>query len=167
MFSTVAYSYLRIPYFHIPSSGTFLYLHFQLPHLACKNMSGGVLAWLFVSTLERGTDLHMAQLIPLPLTASCFSKIQTGFTFLVPAHPGSPGQRAVKRMCVCYNGLEDVLKITTSLRDPDPPSWFCGLSLQNCPRMTFFTGLPVVTNIHTHTMPSVAITAIYAIPATV
>ena len=36
-----------------------------------------------------------------PLTVSCFSKIQIGFTFLVPAHPGSPGQRAIKRMCVC------------------------------------------------------------------
>jgi len=45
--------------------------------------------------------LHMAQLMPLPLTVSCFSKIQIGFTFLVPAHPGSPGQRAVKRVCVC------------------------------------------------------------------
>jgi len=27
----------------------------------------------------------MVQLMPLPLTASCFSKIQIGFTFLVPA----------------------------------------------------------------------------------
>jgi len=45
--------------------------------------------------------LHMAQLMPLPLTVSCFSKIQIGFTFLVPAHLGSPGKRAVKRMCVC------------------------------------------------------------------
>ena len=54
-----------------------------------------------VICLERGADLHMAQLIPLPLTVSCFSKIQIGFTFLVPAHPGSPGQRAVKRVCVC------------------------------------------------------------------
>ena len=43
----------------------------------------------------------MAQLMPLPLTVSCFSKIQIGFAFLVPAHPGSPGQRAVKRVCVC------------------------------------------------------------------
>jgi len=34
--------------------------------------------------LERGADLHMAQLMPLPLTVSCFSKIQIGFTFLVP-----------------------------------------------------------------------------------
>ena len=45
--------------------------------------------------------MHMAQLMPLPLTVSYFSKIQIGFTFLVPAHPGSPGQRAVKRVCVC------------------------------------------------------------------
>ena len=51
--------------------------------------------------LERGADLHMAQLMPLQLTVSCFSKIQIGFTFLVPAHLGSPGQRAVKRVCVC------------------------------------------------------------------
>ena len=51
--------------------------------------------------LEQGADLHMAQLMPLPLTVSCFSKIQIGFAFLVPAHPGSPGQRAVKRVCVC------------------------------------------------------------------
>ena len=39
--------------------------------------------------------------MPLPLTVSCFSKIQIGSTFLVPAHLGSPGQRAVKRLCVC------------------------------------------------------------------
>ena len=43
----------------------------------------------------------MAQLMPLPLTVSCFSKIQIGFTFLVLAHPGSPGKSAVKRVCVC------------------------------------------------------------------
>jgi len=51
--------------------------------------------------LERGADLHMAQLTPLPLSVSCFSKIQIGFTFLVLAHPGSPGQRSVKWVCVC------------------------------------------------------------------
>ena len=53
-----------------------------------------------VICLERRADLHMAQLMPLPLTVSCFSKIHIGFTFLVPAHPGSPGQRAVKRVYV-------------------------------------------------------------------
>ena len=40
--------------------------------------------------------------MPLPLTISCSSKIQIGLTFLVLAHPGSPGQRAVKWVCVCY-----------------------------------------------------------------
>jgi len=54
-----------------------------------------------VICLEQRADLHTAQLMPLPLTVSCFSKIQIGFTFLVPAHPGSPGQRAVKRVCMC------------------------------------------------------------------
>ena len=51
--------------------------------------------------LERGADLHMAQLMPLPLTVPCFTKIQIGVTFLVPAHPGSPGKMAVKWVCVC------------------------------------------------------------------
>ena len=53
-----------------------------------------------VICLERSADLHMTQWIPLPLTVSCFSEIQIGFTFLVPAHPGSPGKRAVKWVCV-------------------------------------------------------------------
>ena len=53
-----------------------------------------------VICLERRADLHMAQLMPLPLTDSCLSKIQIGFTFLVPAHPGSPGKGAIKRVCV-------------------------------------------------------------------
>jgi len=52
-----------------------------------------------VICLEQGADLHMAQqpqLMPLPLTGSCSSKIQIGFTFLVPAYPGCPGKEAVK-----------------------------------------------------------------------
>ena len=71
----------------------------QEGHPACKKIEwwgAGV-----VICLERGADLHIAQLMPLPLTVSCFSKIQIDFTFLVPAHPGSPGQRTVKRVCVC------------------------------------------------------------------
>ena len=58
-----------------------------------------------VICLKRGADLHKVQLMPLPLTVSCFSKIQIAFTFLVPAHPGSPRQRAIKCVCVCvcYN----------------------------------------------------------------
>jgi len=52
--------------------------------------------------LERGADLHTAQLMTLPLTVSCFSKIQFGFAFLVPVHhPGSLGKSAVKQVCVC------------------------------------------------------------------
>ena len=71
----------------------------QEEHLACKKHE-----WWdagMVICLERDADLHMAQLMPLPLTVSCFSKIQIGFTFLVQAHLGSPGKRAVKRVCMC------------------------------------------------------------------
>ena len=60
-----------------------------------------------VICMERGADLHMAQLMLLPLTVSSFSKIQIGFTFLVPAHPGSSGQRAIKRVCVCVCVIVD------------------------------------------------------------
>ena len=50
-----------------------------------------------VICLERGADLHMAQLMPLPLTVSCFSKIQIGFTFLVLALP----DKGLLNGCVC------------------------------------------------------------------
>ena len=78
----------------------------QEGHPACKKTGwwgAGV-----VICLERGADLHMAQLMPLPLAVSCFSKIHIGFTFLVPAYPGSPGKRAVPHCtgvcaCVCYH----------------------------------------------------------------
>ena len=66
--------------------------------LRCGNLANYYTLVTYFSFLERDADLHMAQLMPLPLTVSCFSKIQIGFTFLVPAHPGSPGQRAVKRV---------------------------------------------------------------------
>jgi len=69
-----------------------------------------------VICLERGADLHMAQLMPLPLTVSCFSKIQTGFTFLVLAHLGSPGQRAVKQVCVCVCVLHGWHSVAAVLR---------------------------------------------------
>ena len=66
----------------------------QEGHPACKKTE-----WWgtgMVICLERDADLHMAQLMPLPLTVSCSSKIQIGFTFLVPAYPGCPGKEAVK-----------------------------------------------------------------------
>jgi len=72
----------------------------QEGHLACKKTEwwgAGV-----VICVERGADLHMAQLMPLPLTVSCFNKIQIGFTFLVPAHLGSPGKGPLGlNGCVC------------------------------------------------------------------
>ena len=71
----------------------------QEGHPACKKLSGGVLAWLSVWS---EVQLHMAQLMPLPLTVSCFSKIQIGFTFLVQAHLGSPGKGPLNGcVCVC------------------------------------------------------------------
>ena len=83
--------------FHVFSAFTLL-VAWQEGHPACKKTE-----WWgagMVICLERGADLHAAQLMPLPLTVSCFSKIQTG-SFLVPAHLGSPGKRAVKRVCQC------------------------------------------------------------------
>jgi len=68
-------------------------------HPACKKTE-----WWnagMVICLEQDAGLHVAQLMPLPLTLSCFSKIQIGFTFLVLAYLGSPGKGAVKRVCVC------------------------------------------------------------------
>ena len=61
----------------------------QEGHPACKKLSGGGAG--MVICLERGAHLHMAQLMPLLLTVSCFNKIQIVFTFLVPAHLGSLG----------------------------------------------------------------------------
>jgi len=82
-----------------------LLVGWQEGHPACKKQSGGVLAGFLLHTgwlscLERGADLHMAQLMPLPLTVSCSSKIQIGFTFLVLAYPGCPGKEAVKWLSV-------------------------------------------------------------------
>ena len=80
-------------------SALMLLVGLQEGHPACKTLEWwgtGV-----VICLERDADLHMAALMPLPFTVSCFSKIQTDFTFLVLAHPGSHGKRAVKRVCAC------------------------------------------------------------------
>jgi len=80
----------------------------QEGHPACKKLE-----WWdtgMVICLERDADLHMAQRIPLPLTVSCFSKIQIGFPFLVPAHPGSPGKRVIKWVCVIVLSLSVILE---------------------------------------------------------
>ena len=62
-----------------------------------------------VICLERDADLHMAQMMPLPLTVSCSSKIQIGFTFLVPAYPGCPGKEAVKWLLLLLTVLTSAL----------------------------------------------------------
>ena len=108
----------------------------QEGHPACKKTE-----WWgagMVISLERGADLYIAQLMPLPLTFSCFSKIQIGFTFLVPAYLGSPGKRAVKRMCVCvYNSFFQSLFFGFPLVFPLLHSHFTQLFLSNhkiCPQ---------------------------------
>jgi len=77
-----------------------LLVGWQEGHPACKKLSGGVLAWLSVwselMTCICTSWFHFH-------TVSCFSKIQIGFTFLVPAYPGSPWKRAVKQVCVCVS----------------------------------------------------------------
>ena len=66
-----------------------LLVGWQEGHPACKKLSGGLLAWLSVWSLVQ-TCIWPARLMPLPLTVSCFNKIQIGFTFLVLADPCSP-----------------------------------------------------------------------------
>jgi len=87
----------------------------QEGHTSCKKTEwwgAGV-----VICLERGADLHMAQLVSLPLTVSRFSKIQIRFTFLAPVYPGSTGKRTVKRVCVCVCNIIWILwRATTRIR---------------------------------------------------
>jgi len=77
----------------IAFSALMLSVGWQEEHPACKKLSGGVLAWL-----SAWSEVQ-----------TCFSKIQIGFTFLVPAHVGSPGKRAIKRACVCVHRIEQTL----------------------------------------------------------
>ena len=92
----------------------------QEGHPACKKTArwdAGV-----VICLERGADLHTAQLMPLSLTVSCFTKTQIGVTFLVPAHLGSPGKRTVKRvllLCCCHQNTECCLSTEGNWAIPD------------------------------------------------
>jgi len=82
----------------------------QEGHPACKKLEWwgtGV-----VICLERDADLHITQLMPQPLTVFSFSKIQIGFTFL-----GSPGKRAIKRVCVCVCEDKQMLVINFSKND--------------------------------------------------
>jgi len=71
-----------------------------------------------VICLERGAVLLQPT---LPLTVSCFSKIQIGFKFLAPAHLGCPGQRPLKGVqpqlncCVCKKSERKVEKMLLKL----------------------------------------------------
>ena len=85
-----------------------------------------------VICLELGADLHMAQLMPLSLPVSCFSKIQFGFAFLVPAHPGSPGKRAIKWVCVCVRPvIQSAMSMSTA-------------ASKGKRRLTFYAGSPTM-----------------------
>jgi len=86
-------------YLLLADSALSLLVGWQEGHPTCEKLEwwGAGMA----ISLERGADFNTAQLMPLPLTVFCFSKIQIGFTFLVPAHLAVPGQRAVKWVCVC------------------------------------------------------------------
>jgi len=74
-------------------------------------------------------DLHIAQLMPLPLTVSCFSKIQIGFTvtFFVLAYWCSPGQRGVKQVFVCSR---DRLIVNTAIRQLLCSAWCYHIALR-------------------------------------
>jgi len=107
---TLPFSFFTL---HFAFSALTLLVGRQEGHPACKKLE-----WWgagMVICLERDADLHTAQLMPLPLTASCFREIQIGFTFLVPAHLGSPGKRAVKRVCVCVHYARSILFIVAIL----------------------------------------------------
>jgi len=86
-----------------------------------------------VICLERGADLHVAQLMPLPLTVSCFTKIQTGFPFWYLLTRVVPEKgplnvcvcvcvrvcvRACVRACVCVFGARDPLSPHKKLTNP-------------------------------------------------
>ena len=86
------------PFSAIPFSALTLLVGRQEGHPACKKLEWWVAG--VVICLEQGADLHMAQLMPLPLTVSCFSKIQIGFTFLVPAAWVVP-EKGPLNGCVC------------------------------------------------------------------
>jgi len=115
-FDEICEIWLILMYF-VAFSALTLLVGRQEGHPAYKKLSAGI-----VICLELGADLHMAQLMLLPLTVSCFNKIQIGFTFLVPADLGSPRKSAVKRVCVfdvfcCISAASASL---SSLSSPSP-----------------------------------------------
>ena len=87
-----------IYFFYFAFSALTLLVGRQEGHLDCKKTE-----WWGAGVdicLERGADLHTAQLMPLPLTVSCFSKIQIGLPFWYRL-TRVVGQKAVKRVSIC------------------------------------------------------------------
>jgi len=112
-----------VVYYFSAFSALMLLVGRQEGHLACKKTE-----WWgagMVVCLERGADLHMVQLMLLPLTVSCISKIQIGFTILVLAYPGSPGQRAIKWVCVVYYFSSMFSYLVLVGKDTDSWCHFC------------------------------------------
>jgi len=65
-------------------------------HLACKKMGGGGGGhWLVRMEWRPAGWLVCLHLLIFPCT------IKFRCSLLAPAHPGGPGKRAVKRLCVC------------------------------------------------------------------
>jgi len=84
--------------------------------------------------------------MPLPLTVSCFSKIQIGFTFLVPVHLGSPGKRAVKWVCVFIILVEVCLVALFWMKTAFPDrliDWLsCGFTSYSAQNRSFWRRFP-------------------------
>ena len=88
----LVYFFLFLPPAFFAFGALMLLVGRQEGHPACKKTEWWGAAMDIC--LERGAGLHIVQLMPLPLTVSCFSKTRL-------SHLGRPGQRAVKRVCVC------------------------------------------------------------------
>ena len=98
--SSATFKVLSVNFFVLLAfSGLMLLVGRQEGHPACKCWWwGGV-----VIGLERDADLHMARLMPLPLTVSCFSKIQIGFYRAMLCIRGTSHGPVSVCVCVCLS----------------------------------------------------------------
>ena len=112
--SLIIQSFFLVPEVHLQPTVVYVYQIYLFACLQCFDTVGwaaGRASGLcdggagVVICLERGADLHTTQLMTLPLTVSCFSKVQICFTFLVPAHPCSLVKGPLNGVCVCVAWL--------------------------------------------------------------